>query len=91
MEFKKKFYTDDATTAANEKNDDLRRVLLIACAGSHQIWAVFLDTTIWWKYKTYTEGNFSHFWHPHEPGNTYLLYLQVYNVNIMYNAKLALL
>ncbi|CAB3231248.1 unnamed protein product [Arctia plantaginis] len=39
-----------------EKKDEKRRVLLIACAGSHQIWALFLDTTIWWKYKTYTEG-----------------------------------
>ncbi|KAF9412305.1 hypothetical protein HW555_009143 [Spodoptera exigua] len=35
-----------------EKKDEKRRVLLIACAGSHQIWALFLDTTIWWKYKT---------------------------------------
>ncbi|KAG7311684.1 hypothetical protein JYU34_002737 [Plutella xylostella] len=39
-----------------DKKDSKRRVLLIACAGSHQIWALFLDTTIWWKYKTYTEG-----------------------------------
>ncbi|XP_068621158.1 NHL repeat-containing protein 2 [Battus philenor] len=39
-----------------DKKDDKRRVLLIACAGSHQIWALFLDTTIWWKYKRYTEG-----------------------------------
>lgn len=39
-----------------DKKDEKRRVLLIACAGSHQIWALFLDTTIWWKYKTFTEG-----------------------------------
>ncbi|XP_022116461.2 NHL repeat-containing protein 2 [Pieris rapae] len=39
-----------------EKKDERRRVVLIACAGSHQIWALFLDNTIWWKYKTYTEG-----------------------------------
>ncbi|KAL4715128.1 hypothetical protein ACJJTC_012175 [Scirpophaga incertulas] len=39
-----------------KKKDELRRVVLIACAGSHQIWALFLDTTIWWKYKTYKEG-----------------------------------
>uniref|UniRef100_A0A2A4K9P3 Thioredoxin domain-containing protein n=1 Tax=Heliothis virescens TaxID=7102 RepID=A0A2A4K9P3_HELVI len=39
-----------------DKKDGKRRVLLIACAGSHQIWALFLDTTIWWKYKTFTEG-----------------------------------
>ncbi|CAG9784570.1 unnamed protein product [Diatraea saccharalis] len=52
---------DDAATAKpepkdKEKKDEKRRVLLIACAGSHQIWALFLDTTIWWKYKTYSEG-----------------------------------
>ncbi|CAK1549734.1 unnamed protein product [Leptosia nina] len=39
-----------------EKKDEKRRVVLIACAGSHQIWALFLDNTIWWKYKIYTEG-----------------------------------
>ncbi|KAG6459354.1 hypothetical protein O3G_MSEX011337 [Manduca sexta] len=39
-----------------EKRDEKRRVLLIACAGSHQIWALFLDSTIWWKYKSYSEG-----------------------------------
>ncbi|GBP97097.1 NHL repeat-containing protein 2 [Eumeta japonica] len=47
---------NNEATAENEKNDEKRRVLLVACAGSHQIWAIFLDTTIWWKYKTYTEG-----------------------------------
>ncbi|XP_026325656.1 NHL repeat-containing protein 2 [Hyposmocoma kahamanoa] len=39
-----------------DKKDEKRRVLLIACAGSHQIWALFLDNTIWWKYKSHTEG-----------------------------------
>ncbi|CAK1603371.1 unnamed protein product [Parnassius mnemosyne] len=39
-----------------DKKDEKRRVLLIACAGSHQIWALFLDNTIWWKYKSFTEG-----------------------------------
>ncbi|XP_052747267.1 NHL repeat-containing protein 2 isoform X2 [Bicyclus anynana] len=39
-----------------EKLDEKRRVLLIACAGSHQIWALFLDNTIWWKYKSFSEG-----------------------------------
>ncbi|KAI5632815.1 thioredoxin-like domain-containing protein [Phthorimaea operculella] len=38
------------------KKDEKRRVLLIACAGSHQIWALFLDNTIWWKYKSFSEG-----------------------------------
>lgn len=44
------------TDSSGKEKDDYRRVLLIACAGSHQIWAVFLDTTIWWKYKKYAEG-----------------------------------
>nr|XP_034824711.1 NHL repeat-containing protein 2 [Maniola hyperantus] len=39
-----------------EKKDEKRRVLIIACAGSHQIWALFLDNTIWWKYKSFSEG-----------------------------------
>ncbi|XP_041972302.1 NHL repeat-containing protein 2 [Aricia agestis] len=39
-----------------DKKDEKRRVLLIACAGSHQIWALFLDNTIWWKYKSFVEG-----------------------------------
>ncbi|KAJ0181697.1 hypothetical protein K1T71_002419 [Dendrolimus kikuchii] len=43
-------------TKEKEKKDEKRRVLLIACAGSHQIWALFLDNTIWWKYKTFSEG-----------------------------------
>ncbi|KAL0134677.1 hypothetical protein PUN28_001457 [Cardiocondyla obscurior] len=29
-------------------------VLLIAIAGTHQIWALFLEDTIWWKEKKYT-------------------------------------
>ncbi|XP_013133966.1 PREDICTED: NHL repeat-containing protein 2 [Papilio polytes] len=45
---------DDAKE--KEKKDEKRRVVLIACAGSHQIWALFLDNTIWWKYKSYAEG-----------------------------------
>lgn len=47
---------DDKENKEKDKNDDKRRVLLIACAGSHQIWALFLDNTIWWKYKSFTEG-----------------------------------
>ncbi|XP_018341399.1 PREDICTED: NHL repeat-containing protein 2 isoform X2 [Trachymyrmex septentrionalis] len=31
-------------------------VLLIAIAGTHQIWALFLEDTIWWKEKKYTAG-----------------------------------
>lgn len=31
-------------------------VILIAMAGTHQIWGLFLDDTIWWKYKKYPAG-----------------------------------
>ncbi|XP_046961589.1 NHL repeat-containing protein 2 [Vanessa cardui] len=47
---------DKENVKEKEKKDEKRRVLLIACAGSHQIWALFLDNTIWWKYKAFSEG-----------------------------------
>ncbi|XP_043265998.1 NHL repeat-containing protein 2 isoform X1 [Colletes gigas] len=31
-------------------------VLLIAVAGTHQIWALFLEDTVWWKNRTYKAG-----------------------------------
>ncbi|KAL6423694.1 hypothetical protein ACFW04_010296 [Cataglyphis niger] len=31
-------------------------ILLIAMAGTHQIWALFLEDTIWWKEKRYPAG-----------------------------------
>jgi hypothetical protein len=31
-------------------------VLLIAMAGIHQIWALFLEDTVWWKFKKYEAG-----------------------------------
>lgn len=31
-------------------------VLIIAMAGTHQLWALFLDDIIWWKYKKFTAG-----------------------------------
>ncbi|XP_066138523.1 NHL repeat-containing protein 2 [Euwallacea fornicatus] len=34
----------------------IREVLLIAMAGTHQIWALFLDDTVWWKCKKYSKG-----------------------------------
>lgn len=34
----------------------IRTVLLIAMAGTHQIWALFLDDTVWWKCKKYSKG-----------------------------------
>ncbi|XP_013200443.1 NHL repeat-containing protein 2 [Amyelois transitella] len=53
---KDKLKDDREEKKEKEKKDEKRRVLIIACAGSHQLWGLFLDTTIWWKYKTYTEG-----------------------------------
>lgn len=41
------FHIDESSVP--EKN-----VILIAMAGTHQIWAFFLDDVIWWKYKKYT-------------------------------------
>ncbi|XP_050314599.1 NHL repeat-containing protein 2 isoform X2 [Anthonomus grandis grandis] len=34
----------------------LREVLIIAMAGTHQIWALFLNDTVWWKCKKYSRG-----------------------------------
>ncbi|KAL1501383.1 hypothetical protein ABEB36_006711 [Hypothenemus hampei] len=34
----------------------LREVLMIAMAGTHQIWALFLEDTVWWKCKKYPKG-----------------------------------
>uniref|UniRef100_A0A182QK42 Thioredoxin-like fold domain-containing protein n=1 Tax=Anopheles farauti TaxID=69004 RepID=A0A182QK42_9DIPT len=34
----------------------VKHVLLIAMAGIHQIWAIFLEDTIWWKFKKYNAG-----------------------------------
>lgn len=31
-------------------------ILIIAMAGSHQIWGIFLEDTIWWKFKKYMAG-----------------------------------
>ncbi|GLV31685.1 uncharacterized protein CBL_07445 [Carabus blaptoides fortunei] len=33
-----------------------KEVILIAMAGTHQIWALFLDDIVWWKFKLYTKG-----------------------------------
>lgn len=34
-----------------------RDIILIAMAGTHQIWAIFKDETIWWKFKKFSEGS----------------------------------
>lgn len=33
-----------------------RDIILVAMAGTHQIWAIFKDETIWWKFKKFPEG-----------------------------------
>lgn len=40
------------------KNEDstLKEVLLVAMAGTHQIWAIFLHDIVWWKNKSYKAG-----------------------------------
>ncbi|KAL3279328.1 hypothetical protein HHI36_016835 [Cryptolaemus montrouzieri] len=41
--------------ALYKKNEEAY-VLIIAMAGTHQIWALFLNDTIWWKNVTYKAG-----------------------------------
>lgn len=36
----------------NEKVPE-RKIILIAMAGTHQIWSIFKDETIWWKFKKF--------------------------------------
>lgn len=33
-----------------------RDIVLVAMAGTHQIWAIFKDETIWWKFKKFSAG-----------------------------------
>lgn len=37
-------------------NPPIRDILIIAMAGTHQIWALFLEDTVWWKCKKYPAG-----------------------------------
>ncbi|XP_058129464.1 NHL repeat-containing protein 2 [Anopheles ziemanni] len=46
----------DMSFHADDSKAPLKDVLLIAMAGIHQIWAVFLEETIWWKFKKYPAG-----------------------------------
>lgn len=39
-----------------EGNSLTHDVLIIAMAGTHQVWALFLEDTIWWKGKKYPAG-----------------------------------
>ena len=38
-------------------NNTVKDVLLIAMAGTHQIWALFLDKTVWWKSNKIAAGS----------------------------------
>ncbi|KAG8234340.1 hypothetical protein J437_LFUL014792 [Ladona fulva] len=40
----------------NEEESSKGEVLLVAMAGGHQIWAYFLEDTVWWRGKEYTKG-----------------------------------
>lgn len=46
----------DVAIYHHEYKGSIVPVLLIAIAGTHQIWALFLEDTIWWKEKKYTAG-----------------------------------
>lgn len=46
----------DVAIYHHEYNGTVTPVLLIAIAGTHQIWALFLEDTVWWKKKKYTAG-----------------------------------
>jgi len=46
----------DMSFHMDEKAVPEKFVLIIAMAGTHQIWALFLDDTIWWKYKKQPAG-----------------------------------
>ncbi|XP_071449478.1 NHL repeat-containing protein 2 [Hetaerina americana] len=46
------------SSCANMDNEVVSKkdVLLIAVAGGHQIWAYFLEDTVWWRDKSYCKG-----------------------------------
>lgn len=46
----------DVAIYHHEYKDSRVPILLIAIAGTHQIWALFLEDTIWWKEMKYTAG-----------------------------------
>lgn len=46
----------DMSFHVDENKIPEKDILLIAAAGLHQIWAIFLDDVIWWKFKKYAAG-----------------------------------
>lgn len=53
------FRTRDMDMSFHADGDAIpeRDIILIAMAGTHQIWAIFKDETIWWKFKKFSEGS----------------------------------
>lgn len=43
----------DMSFHMDEESIPERDVILIAMAGTHQIWAIFTESTIWWKFKKF--------------------------------------
>lgn len=41
----------DLAVYKHKHDNNITPILLIAMAGNHQIWALFLEDTIWWKNK----------------------------------------
>lgn len=46
----------DMSFHVDEESIPERDIILIAMAGTHQLWAIFKDETIWWKFKKFAEG-----------------------------------
>lgn len=46
----------DMSFHMDEESIPERDVILIAMAGTHQIWAIFTEETIWWKFKKFPAG-----------------------------------
>ncbi|KAK2584375.1 hypothetical protein KPH14_006761 [Odynerus spinipes] len=46
----------DVAIYNHDNGESIVPVLLIAIAGTHQIWAFFLEDTLWWKKKLYKAG-----------------------------------
>lgn len=53
-----KFRTRDMDMSfhVDEESIPEKDLVLIAMAGTHQIWAAFIDDTIWWKFKKFPAG-----------------------------------
>ncbi|XP_055529701.1 NHL repeat-containing protein 2 isoform X1 [Wyeomyia smithii] len=47
----------DMSFHSDESKVHLKDVVFVAMAGIHQIWALFLEDTIWWKFKKYSANN----------------------------------